>query len=256
MSIIRREKTDNYSIIHNECFRNDRLSARAKGLFAYLMSLPDDWKIYKSELQNHFTEGRDAINTAFRELEEFGYVDKEPVQEENGQLSGWNYTIYESSELLENRITENPSDGKPATTNNLSKPNTDHTNSEKCGGGSSQKKDPSSEALSLSEALFLSIERFKPDYKHIQDKERALQSYAADIDRMLSIDKRKPERIRQVIDWLECNDKDAMFWRQNILSAKKLRQQFDTLEIRMDGSRVTTNHNRVSSSQKEEDYML
>ena len=97
MSIIRRDKTDNYSVIHNECFRDDTLSARAKGIFAYLMSLPDDWKIYKTELHTHFAEGRDAINKAFGELMDRGYITKKPSRSDDGKvLNGWDYTVYET----------------------------------------------------------------------------------------------------------------------------------------------------------------
>ena len=40
------------------------------------MTLPKDWKLYKEELVTHFTEGKDAINTAFKELEKAGYINK------------------------------------------------------------------------------------------------------------------------------------------------------------------------------------
>ena len=128
MSIIRTEKSKNYTIICNKCLRDSGISARAKGIFAYIMTLPDDWKIYKSELHEHFKEGRDALNTAFAELEEAGYVSKVPARNKNGTVDGWDYTVYESTDLLENRNTVNPSDGKSATTKYLSKPNTNNTN--------------------------------------------------------------------------------------------------------------------------------
>jgi hypothetical protein len=128
MSIIRTEKTDNYTVICNQCLRDPALSARAKGIFAYIMTLPSDWKLYKSELHAHFTEGRDAINTAFSELETAGYISKQTGRLENGSLNGWDYTIYESTELLETRNTGNPSDGEPASTKYSSSPSTKKTN--------------------------------------------------------------------------------------------------------------------------------
>ncbi len=48
--IIRREKNKNYSIISNECLKNPKISTRAKGMYAYIMTLPDDWVIQKGEL--------------------------------------------------------------------------------------------------------------------------------------------------------------------------------------------------------------
>ena len=50
MPIIKTKKTNNFSIIANEIFKNDIISARAKGIYTYLMTLPSDWKIYKNKL--------------------------------------------------------------------------------------------------------------------------------------------------------------------------------------------------------------
>jgi hypothetical protein len=130
MGIIRREKSENYSVIYNECFQNPELSARSKGIFAYLMTLPDDWKIYKRELSKHFKEGRDALNKAFEELEACGYITKKPERDAGGRLGGWDYTVYESTELLKTRNTDNPLDGKPVTTKYLSSESTNPTKEE------------------------------------------------------------------------------------------------------------------------------
>ena len=102
--IIRREKTDNYSIIANECFKDNSISARAKGIYGYLMTLPDDWKLQKSELYNHFTEGQKAIDTAFKELKEKGYISQTRIKKENGQFSGWAYVVYEFQTPLPNSV--------------------------------------------------------------------------------------------------------------------------------------------------------
>jgi hypothetical protein len=74
MSIIRTKKTENFTTVCNDIFRRHDISARAKGVYAYIMTLPNDWKIIKSDLHKHFKDGRDAINSAFTELEEAGYI--------------------------------------------------------------------------------------------------------------------------------------------------------------------------------------
>lgn len=81
-------KTENFTISANEVPRRSDLSARAKGIHSYLMTLPADWKLYKEELYQHFTEGRDAINTAFKELEEKGYIKKTRLKEKGGLPDG------------------------------------------------------------------------------------------------------------------------------------------------------------------------
>jgi len=128
--IIRIEKTKGYSVIANELAKRSDVSARAKGIYFYLMTLPDDWKLYKRELYTHFTEGRDAISKAFNELKDLGYITKNPERDDSGRIIGWDYTVHESvqnlqsTERLKNRRTEKPSDGESATTKYSLKQNT------------------------------------------------------------------------------------------------------------------------------------
>jgi hypothetical protein len=120
--IIRRQKNKNFSVICNDIFQNSNISARAKGIYAYLMTLPDDWKLYKKELYKHFTEGRDALDRAFKELELNGYIQKEQEKDESGKFCGWNYTVYETQTAAKfvfetqkagNQVTENPKSANP-----------------------------------------------------------------------------------------------------------------------------------------------
>ena len=84
-----------------------------------------------------------------------------------------------------------------------------------------------SDELRLSELLFAQILAIKPDYKKPD-----LQAWARDVDRMVRIDNRKPDKIEAVIKWLNTDD----FWYKVILSPAKLRKQFDQLEIKMKGA--------------------
>jgi len=115
-----KNKTENYTIVSNEIFRRPDVSARAKGIYAYIMTLPDDWKLYKSELYKHFSEGRDAIDRAFKELETLGYIMMEKKKDEKGRYVGWDYRIIESidnSDSLKNRLSENPKSENPKSEN-------------------------------------------------------------------------------------------------------------------------------------------
>lgn len=101
-------KTENFTIVSNEVPRTKTMSARAKGVYFYLMTLPKDWKIHKEEIYSHFTEGRSALEVAWNELKSAGYIEKE-ILRENGKISGTLWKVYET-----HRITENPSYGKQA----------------------------------------------------------------------------------------------------------------------------------------------
>jgi hypothetical protein len=57
-------------------------------------------------------------------------------------------------------------------------------------------------------------------------------TWLTECDRMLRIDKRTPVGIEQVIRWCQA---DA-FWRANVLSMPKLREQYDRLRLAADRS--------------------
>lgn len=92
---IRTKKERDYTVIDNTFLRDDRLSAQAKGIFAYILYLPEDWCIYQSELVKHFSNGKDSIRSAIKELESFGYISKEHIKGEHGKFIGWQYTVNE-----------------------------------------------------------------------------------------------------------------------------------------------------------------
>lgn len=55
------------------------LSARAWGLYVYLLSRPDGWIIRVPHLQSVFTEGREAIYTALNEIHDADLMHYEVV---------------------------------------------------------------------------------------------------------------------------------------------------------------------------------
>ena len=128
------DKTKNFTIVSNECFRRTDISARAKGLYAYMMTLPDDWKIHKSELYSHFTEGRDALDNAFKELISAGYVQYKKTRDDKNKITGHEYTVYESAPLPGNPLPGNPQLLSTDINEVLSIPSTDNTKEESPNG--------------------------------------------------------------------------------------------------------------------------
>ena len=88
--IYREEKVGSYLCLDKVALQDESLTIKAKGLHSYLMSLPDDWKIYAIELCSHSQDGKTTIVQAIKELEEAGYIHKYRIQ------SGWEYDIYEN----------------------------------------------------------------------------------------------------------------------------------------------------------------
>ena len=115
--VIRIEKTKDYTIIHNRFLREKTMSMKTKGLMAYLLSLPEDWKIYVTELQNNHADGVTSIKNALKELESFGYLQRERIRDQYGKMIGMEYILREIP-LMDNPSVENPSVEKSTLINN------------------------------------------------------------------------------------------------------------------------------------------
>lgn len=94
MIIKKKEHKNNYTCVSNEILQRKDLSMQAKGLLVYLLSLPEDWEIHKSEVWKHFSNGRDAVYRAFEELERKGYIQGKKYRDEKGRFQH-QYIVYE-----------------------------------------------------------------------------------------------------------------------------------------------------------------
>ena len=99
------KKETNYTVISNVFLRDERMSLKCKGLLAYLLSLPNDWKLYVTELKERHRDGITAIYSALKELEELGYLKRERIRK-LGRIQGIEYLISETPNL-ENLNVEN-----------------------------------------------------------------------------------------------------------------------------------------------------
>ena len=96
MPVYKVYKNENYTTMSNVHLRDDRLSLKAKGLLSLMLCLPPDWKYSISGFTAVCKEGRRSIASAFKELEEFGYVVVEKkLPEKNNPKLDYIYHIYE-----------------------------------------------------------------------------------------------------------------------------------------------------------------
>ena len=115
--IVRSKVNQNYTIVKNEILKNEYMSLKAKGLLCLLLSLPPDWIIYKTQLSQFSSDGKDATTAAFNELVEVGYITVMKLVNEKGQKMGYDYIVYDeipSGDSIK-PITENPFTDKPKT---------------------------------------------------------------------------------------------------------------------------------------------
>ena len=86
MSIIRAPRQPNgFTVIRDDVLRDERLSYRARGILAVILSRPDNWRTDAISLCRGATEGREAVRSALRELEEAGYIVRQRLQDERGR---------------------------------------------------------------------------------------------------------------------------------------------------------------------------
>ncbi|MHC4519887.1 MAG: hypothetical protein ACYTAS_14965 [Planctomycetota bacterium] len=113
-------------------------------------------------------------------------------------------------------------DGEPATNEG----HTDHgratTNKNEKNGENERRITPSAEADGLAALLFDLIRESKADFRKPN-----LHRWAREMDRLIRLDDRAPERIEAVIRWCRRDP----FWQSNILSPAALRKHFDRLEL-------------------------
>lgn len=117
MAIIRVDKRDNpYVIIDKTGLNDDRLSFKAKGILAFLLSKPDNWYCHRSHLAKVGPDGETAVRSGLKELKEYGYLEKKPIKNEKGQIEEWQSLLREVPKSLaesqSDQKDENPPSGK------------------------------------------------------------------------------------------------------------------------------------------------
>lgn len=113
MAVFRVEKTRDYTVMANHHLKNRTLTLKAKGLLSLILSLPEDWDYTLKGLSFISMESIDAIREAVKELERAGYIVRSRARNEQGQLKGAEYVIYEQPHLPD----EPPASEKPTLDN-------------------------------------------------------------------------------------------------------------------------------------------
>jgi hypothetical protein len=130
MSILRTQHSKEmpYVMLNKKALEDPNLSWAAKGLWAYLMSRPDDWNVsvaHLCKIYNAKGGGRDSIYSLLSELEKYGYCHKKQLKSEKGQFTKFEYIITEFQKILPLTAEPDPAEpltAEPATNNERTKP--------------------------------------------------------------------------------------------------------------------------------------
>ena len=74
--ILRSKKTgkSRYTPISNEILQSSELTPEEKSILVHLLSLPEDWVVYKGIIWRHMNMGRDRFNKNWKGLVDKGYI--------------------------------------------------------------------------------------------------------------------------------------------------------------------------------------
>lgn len=120
MSSFKNATRTNFTIVDNAILERPDLSWRAKGLLIYLLSRPNDWRIYTKHLVSAFNLGRnpsgkEAVQSIINELIETGYIIKDSTRNDAGRFEGISYLVF--AEPQQNSDIQ-PQTAKPASVKN------------------------------------------------------------------------------------------------------------------------------------------
>lgn len=96
-----------FGITPNHLLNDPKITFKAKWLFWYLQSKPDDWDFSADRIKNDTKENRDAILSWLKELEKFWYLKRERYRDDKWQRCV-EYILYDKPILEEKPTTENP----------------------------------------------------------------------------------------------------------------------------------------------------
>jgi hypothetical protein len=223
MSIKRAPRPDShFTILSNEVLRDQRLSFRARGLLASILSRPDNWSTNAESLARESKEGRNSILTALKELEVNGYLMRRKFQNELGHWVSESVVFDEPK--FRNPTSVEPTSVEPTSENGTLLEET-------------YKKEPYKETISniTSAVAVATPEQAKQLAQQFCDTLRTNGIHSAkvtpkwigEIDKMHRLDGRTWEQIEACIRWATT---DA-FWCGVILSPTKLRKHYDQMNI-------------------------
>lgn len=82
-----------FATIPNELLNNEEVSLKAKGLYAFIQSKPEDWDFSVLKIASQLKEGREAVIGALQELETARFLHRQKYKNELGQWD-CDYTLY------------------------------------------------------------------------------------------------------------------------------------------------------------------
>lgn len=99
--------TREYTQTPNKIIDHKKISLKAKGLWTFLNSKPNDWDFSVRGTSMFNKDGKDGITAGMKELELFGYLKRVPVKGTSGQWDGHDYHLFDEPQITVDGKTAN-----------------------------------------------------------------------------------------------------------------------------------------------------
>lgn len=107
--IVRAKSVRDFTMVKNDVLRSKNLTIEERGLLVYLLSLPEDWVLYKSKLHENMPDSKGTIDRVFKGLQEKGYIiSVKVIDAQTKVFKGWNHVVYEDPILEDSDTREKP----------------------------------------------------------------------------------------------------------------------------------------------------
>ena len=104
---IKSGRTKGFVVLFRSAAQDERLSLEASGLFALMVSMPENWSYTVAGLAKKAGCGREKARRLLQELQTVGYLVREQSHDDGGKFSGAVYVLQDEAPL-----PENPSNGE------------------------------------------------------------------------------------------------------------------------------------------------
>ena len=113
---ILRKRTSNFTIVSNDVINVLSGNLEALGLYLYLLSLPDEWNFYKTQLCKQFSIGIKKLEKLLKILNSFQLIQYGQKRNEKGQFATFYIDIYDLESIKNKDLEESSPEGQNGRT--------------------------------------------------------------------------------------------------------------------------------------------
>lgn len=237
--------TDNYTMVPNHLWTDERLNGNAVRLVGFILSRPAGWRMNRDRIKAAVELGDSAFDAAVAKAEEAGWLTRSQTRDDGGRMANTMYAVG-----FPPTVTGKSGDGDTATGFSGHGKSGEHVPenrvgaSPKIGDHSKTESNTDTKIRDVGDAVVVAfdrVEEVREDVDRLLDRldDRIRENGNVVPNRnkrnrdamrlLLDRDKWTEDQVAYAIDWCQGHE----FWRPNILSASKLRAKFPTLVAQM-----------------------